>query len=184
MPIYWTKIAILPIDLHQLVSNRKPKRISPHIYFDPYFKTDWRHNYAVTFSKYPQQSFHNLSRPHFLRGLFVAVVSCNIPYIHTNISWLSFNEGCDNFVSIDGIWKLRHPHCLYPVKAVVSGLPTINYPNVCTEEPETQASAFCAEHGELAKTQNVPTNLREFIHDYCRVSRTVDGITKFPFFIF
>lgn len=85
-------------------------------------------------------------------------------------------EGCEKFVSIDGIWKLRHPHCLYPVKAEVAGLPTINYPNVCTEEPETQASAFCAEHSQLAKEKNIPTNLREFIHDYCKVPRNHDGI--------
>lgn len=87
-----------------------------------------------------------------------------------------FSKGCQNFVSIDGIWKLRHPHCLYPVKAEVSGLPTINYPNVCTVEPETQASAFCAEHSQLAKAQNIPTILRQFIHDYCKVSRNDDGM--------
>ena len=91
--------------------------------------------------------------------------------------------GCDNFVSMDGIWKLRHPHCLYPVKAVVSGLPTVNYPSVCTEEPETQASAFCAAHSQLAKEKNVPTNLRQFIHDYCRVPRSSDGILVAFFFI-
>ncbi|XP_074625879.1 uncharacterized protein LOC141884088 isoform X2 [Acropora palmata] len=84
-------------------------------------------------------------------------------------------SGCEKFVSIDGIWKLRHPHCLYPVKAEVAGLPTINYPNVCTEEPETQASAFCTEHSELAMGKNIPTNLREFIHDYCKVPRNHDG---------
>ena len=85
-------------------------------------------------------------------------------------------EGCEKFVSIDGIWKLRHRHCLYPVKAEVAGLPTINYPNVCTEEPETQASVFCAEHSELAMEKNIPTNLREFIHDYCKVPRNHDPI--------
>lgn len=88
-------------------------------------------------------------------------------------------KGCENFVCIDGIWKLRHPHCLYPVKSDISGLPTLNYPNVCTEEPETQASAFCAEHSELAKEKNIPTNLRAFIHDYCRVPRNTDGIYTF-----
>ena len=88
-------------------------------------------------------------------------------------------KGCENFVCIDGIWKLRHPHCLYPVKAEVSGLPTINYPNVCTEEPETQSSAFCAEHSELAKEKNIPTNLRAFIHDYCQVPKNPDGIYAF-----
>ena len=88
-------------------------------------------------------------------------------------------KGCENFVCIDGIWKLRHPHCLYPVKSDISGLLTLNYPNVCTEEPETQTSAFCAEHSELAKEKNIPTNLRAFIHDYCRVPRNTDGIYTF-----
>jgi len=64
-------------------------------------------------------------------------------------------KGCVNLVSIDGIWKLCHPYCLYPLKAEVAGLPTINYPNVCTEEPEMQASAFCAEHSKLAR-KNIP----------------------------
>ena len=85
-------------------------------------------------------------------------------------------KGCENFVCIDGLWKLRHPHCLYPVKAEVSGFPTVNYPNVCTEEPESQSSAgFCSEHSELARTKNIPTNLRAFIHDYCQVPKNQDG---------
>lgn len=93
-----------------------------------------------------------------------------------SVEYFVFLEGCENFVSLDGIWKLRHPHCLFPVNAEVSGLPTINYPNVCTEEPESQASAFCAEHSQLAKERNIPTNLRDFIHDYCKVPRNPGGI--------
>lgn len=84
--------------------------------------------------------------------------------------------GCEKFVSIDGIWKLRHLHCLYPVKAAVAGLPTINYPNVCTEEPETQASAFWAKHSQLAKEKTSQPNLKELIHNYCKVARNHDGI--------
>ena len=91
-------------------------------------------------------------------------------------------KGCENFVCIDGRWKLRHPHCLYPVKSDISGLPTLNYPNVCTEEPETQTSAFCAEHSELAKMKKIPTNLRAFIHDYCKVPKNPDG--SYKLFIF
>ncbi|XP_074632163.1 uncharacterized protein LOC141890549 [Acropora palmata] len=99
----------------------------------------------------------------------------NYTHPRTSCSQMCRERGCENFVCIDGIWKLRHPHCLYPVKSDISGLPTLNYPNVCTEEPETQASAFCAEHSELAKEKNIPTNLRAFIHDYCRVPRNTDG---------
>jgi len=99
----------------------------------------------------------------------------NYTHPRTSCSQMCRERGCENFVCIDGIWKLRHPHCLYPVKSDISGLLTLNYPNVCTEEPETQTSAFCAEHSELAKEKNIPTNLRAFIHDYCRVPRNTDG---------
>ena len=27
------------------------------------------------------------------------------------------------------------PHCMWPVKSEVCGVPNVNYPNVCTEEP-------------------------------------------------
>ena len=77
--------------------------------------------------------------------------------------------GCSNFVSMDGIWKLRFPHCMYPVKTVISGLPAVNYPDVCPKEPTSRTSAFCEEHCEVAKTNNVPTGLRAFLHDYCGV---------------
>ena len=77
--------------------------------------------------------------------------------------------GCSNFVSMDGIWKLRFPHCMYLVKTVISGLPAVNYPDVCPKEPTSRTSAFCEEHCEVAKTNNVPTGLRAFLHDYCGV---------------
>lgn len=76
---------------------------------------------------------------------------------------------------MDGIWKLRHPHCMYPVKSVVNGLPMINYPNVCTQEPETQSSAFCKTHAVLAMKNNIPTNLREFVHGHCKIKKYPDG---------
>ena len=85
--------------------------------------------------------------------------------------------GCKNFVAMDGIWKLRHPHCMYPVKAQISGLPLVNYPNVCTNEPESQQSAFCSTHALLASKLGIPTNLREFVHDYCKVEKRVDGMS-------
>ena len=62
------------------------------------------------------------------------------------------------FVSMDGVWKLRFPHCMFPVKAEVAGFPALNYPNVCTMEPASQNSA--------SRESNIPTRLREFIHDY------------------
>lgn len=44
---------------------------------------------------------------------------------------------------MDGIWKLRFPHCMWPVKSEVCGVPNVNYPNVCTEEPCNPQSALC-----------------------------------------
>ena len=68
-----------------------------------------------------------------------------------------------------------HPHCMYPVKAKISGLPLVNYPNVCTNELENQQLAFCSTHALLASKLGIPTNLREFVHDYCKVEKRVDG---------
>ena len=76
---------------------------------------------------------------------------------------------------MDGVWKLRHPHCMYPVKAEVSGLLMVNYPNVCTKEPQSQSGAFCQEHNALARQNNIPTNLREFVYSYCGVKQN-EGI--------
>ena len=67
---------------------------------------------------------------------------------------------------------------MYPVKSEVSGLPTVNYPNVCTKEPETQSSAFCKDHNILAKDKDIPTNLREFVHSYCGVKQNEGTIFR------
>ncbi|CAB3988859.1 Hypothetical predicted protein [Paramuricea clavata] len=69
---------------------------------------------------------------------------------------------------MDGVWKLRFPHCMYPVEAEIFS--ALNYPNVCTKEPASQNSAFCInKHCEVAREGNVPTGLRDFIHKYCGV---------------
>ena len=64
---------------------------------------------------------------------------------------------------------------VYPVKTTISGLPAINYPDVCPKEPFSRTSAFCEKHCEVAKTNKVPTDLRTFLHDYCGVPRSKDG---------
>ena len=69
---------------------------------------------------------------------------------------------------MDGIWKLRSPHCMWPVTTTVEELPLLNYPNVCTNEPINQNNAFCLYHFEEAKKHNVPSNLRDFLR-YCGV---------------
>ena len=71
---------------------------------------------------------------------------------------------------MDGIWKLRHPICMYPVATTVAGFEALNYPDVCTNAPYGKGSAFCEVHCLTAKKREIPTNLREFLHDYCGVS--------------
>ena len=92
------------------------------------------------------------------------------------ICWLSlFFAGCANFTSMDGIWKLRFPHCMYPVETTVAGFEALNYPDVCTNAPYGKGSAFCAEHCLTAQKREIPTNLREFLHQYCGVSAKNTG---------
>lgn len=76
---------------------------------------------------------------------------------------------------MDGIWKLRFPHCMWPVKSEVCGVPNVNYPNVCTEEPSSPQSALCVQHCSVAQAKGIPTALREFIHDFCGVPRRGNG---------
>lgn len=76
---------------------------------------------------------------------------------------------------MDGIWKLRFPHCMWPVKSEVCGVPNVNYPNVCTEEPCNPQSALCDKHCVVARAKGIPTALRAFIHDFCGVPRRDQG---------
>ena len=87
--------------------------------------------------------------------------------------------GCQNFVSMDGIWKLRFPHCMYPVTAEVDGFKSLNYPNVCTNSPASQGSAFCSEHCITAENNGVPTGLRNFLSDYCGLQIKTTGTYGF-----
>ena len=79
-------------------------------------------------------------------------------------------KGCENFdwLTVSGNFGI------FTAKGEVSGFPIINYPTVHTEKPESQPSAFCSKHSELARQKNIPTNLRAFIHDYCQVPKNPD----------
>ena len=79
-------------------------------------------------------------------------------------------SGCKNFTSMDGNWKLRFPHCMYPVKTTVAGFEALNFPDVCTNAPYGKGSAFCEDHCTTAAANGIPTSLREFLRDYCGVS--------------
>ena len=83
----------------------------------------------------------------------------------------------------DGIWRLNFPHCMYQVKVYhivilyyymyvdahflqqhVNGMPTLNFPDVCTES-SSHGKAFCISHCALLeeKAPGVPTELRDFL---------------------
>ena len=70
--------------------------------------------------------------------------------------------GCGHCWSIDGNWKLSFPVCKYPVKTVVSGIPHLNYPDVCVNQPVPH-HAFCAEHCDAAAKEGIPTKLQDYI---------------------
>ena len=52
---------------------------------------------------------------------------------------------------------------MHPVKSKVQGIPLLNFPDVCTEEP-VPGKAFCLRHCMLAHESGVPSNLREYIN--------------------
>ena len=73
---------------------------------------------------------------------------------------------------------------MFPVVTEVIGVQWLNYPNVCTEEPLPN-SAFCSKHCTLAKEQNIPIKLKEYIHFLntkgnllwtCTISRMPNGM--------
>lgn len=58
---------------------------------------------------------------------------------------------------------------MYPVKTTVNGMPLINYPDVCVNEPANQTAAFCEEHSQMAAENNIPTKLRDFVYSHCKI---------------
>lgn len=72
---------------------------------------------------------------------------------------------------LDGIWKLRFPHCFFKVPMTVAGLSGLNYPSVCTNSPcykKGTLQAFCEIHCNVAEQQGVSSGLRDFLQ-YCGV---------------
>ena len=74
--------------------------------------------------------------------------------------------GCGKCWSMDGNWKLMFPHCMYPVETIVPGLPGLNYPDVCQNQPLTSKHAFCKHHHAIASEMKIPTDVKGFIQ-YC-----------------
>ena len=57
----------------------------------------------------------------------------------------------------------------------MAGFEALNYPDVCTNGPFGKGSAFCASHCSTAQQLSIPTNLREFLHQYCGLSKKNNG---------
>ena len=49
-----------------------------------------------------------------------------------------------------------------PSETTVEGFPQLNFPDVCTNEPQP-LKAFCLQHCQLATEKNVPTSLRDYL---------------------
>lgn len=77
-----------------------------------------------------------------------------------------FHTGCGQCWTMDGNWKLMFPHCMYPVKVTIPGLPGLTHPDICENQPGSSKEAFCKKHLDLAKEKDVPTDVKGFIQ-YC-----------------
>lgn len=95
------------------------------------------------------------------------IILYDVQYYHCIIT------GCEFCYSLDGNWKLTFPHCMFPVKAHLTGLPTLNMPNVCTEQLQPK-SAFCAYHNDIAVKRGYPTTVREFLK-FCGIQHSSQG---------
>ncbi|KAK6169667.1 hypothetical protein SNE40_020669 [Patella caerulea] len=71
-------------------------------------------------------------------------------------------RGCGKLWVTDGLWKLQFAHCMFHKQNTVDGVPLINFPDVCTEEPEP-GSAFCPDHFKLMEKSKIPTSLKGFL---------------------
>ena len=45
---------------------------------------------------------------------------------------------------------------------MVEGIPLVNLPDVCTEQP-MPGKAFCSDHCAIVEKHNIPTGLRDFL---------------------
>ena len=70
--------------------------------------------------------------------------------------------GCGHCWSFDGNWKLGFTHCMYPIKTTVKGMPRLNFPDVCTDEP-VFGQAFCKHHCTTAESKGIPTDLKKYL---------------------
>ncbi|XP_068759139.1 uncharacterized protein [Montipora capricornis] len=89
-------------------------------------------------------------------------------------------RGCGKLWVVDGQWKLMFAHCMMRRKNVIRGLPLVNYPDVCTNSPQS-GKAFCVEHMKFLneKYPDVPTDIHGFLR-YCGIQRENTGDDSDP----
>lgn len=80
---------------------------------------------------------------------------------------LYYSLGCGRCWTVDGNWKLNFPHCMYPVRSMLESMPSLNVPDVCSNQPVNSETAFCFYHCELAKRSEYPTTVRQFLN-FCK----------------
>ena len=73
------------------------------------------------------------------------------------------DRGCEKVTIFDGIWKLRYPICMFPVREAGLSEDFDKFiPAVCPSSP-ANGKAFCAEHTKLMDENGYTTNLRPFL---------------------
>lgn len=71
-------------------------------------------------------------------------------------------RGCKWVVTVDGLWKLSYPICMWDNSYAYPEDITKFVPNVCPEEP-AHLAAFCKKHCLAVEDQGKPSGLRQFI---------------------
>ncbi|XP_071125993.1 uncharacterized protein [Mytilus edulis] len=96
------------------------------------------------------------------------------PHTETECSSICKERGCENLRIIDGNWKLCVQHCLYSIPMEIDGQPLLNFPSVCTQEPQA-GSVFCDDHFQLLKKKEIPVSKPDFLR-----CAGIDGPPKNP----
>lgn len=92
------------------------------------------------------------------------------PYPHDICSDECRKRGCGTLWSVDGLWKLVYPVCMYRVPKEVTGFSgQLKYVDACPGQP-MHGKAFCEKHCRVAAEKEIPSGLRDFLR-YCGVNK-------------
>ena len=71
-------------------------------------------------------------------------------------------RGCRTVWSADGIWGIKHPHCMWFTKSKQFNKLGGHLPPVCLEEP-LPCKSFCEKHSAYIEQLGMPTQVSSFI---------------------